>query len=161
MIRKWYNENLTSETPISKIEFSKPRKYKDLKNRIGIVTCVPSSDLDICFSDKIFIFKKRENVWEIERVEDVITKFEHDERRIAQDLLYRERLGIEDIKLRIEEEKEIHSMIEEEYKTKIIEEYKKILPHLPKNLKVLEVKFFPPRKYRDLENRNNILYLSN
>ncbi len=55
-------------------KFSKPREYKDLENRIGIMVLHKMSAPDIlgggCESDplKIYIFKRIDNIWKIEKI---------------------------------------------------------------------------------------------
>jgi hypothetical protein len=115
----------------------------------------------------IFVFKrindfKRINErWELEKARERFSKIEADEEQLIADLLHKEKLGIEEIQLPLEEEREIHSIIEREYKSKVIEDYKKISPQLPKDLKISKVEFSQPRKYRDLEDRIGIIsYIS-
>lgn len=78
---------------ILKIEFSQPRKYRDLEDRIGIISYISKTDPlsdDITSSlynplgYRIFIFKQTDGNWEIGNIRKIYTKLEGDESVIIQ-----------------------------------------------------------------------------
>jgi hypothetical protein len=87
---KEYYETRLSLLPklkILKIEFSQPRKYRDLVDRIGIITYVSLTDPPNFlggYPRYIFIFKKVNGGWEIEKVWEVMLRLDVDEAALIQ-----------------------------------------------------------------------------
>ncbi len=64
---------------IKSIKFSKPRSYKDLPDRIGIITYVEFITADTNNLGQLFIFKNVNNKWKIEKQDKIIVRLDAEE----------------------------------------------------------------------------------
>ncbi|NAS88307.1 hypothetical protein C4E24_00975 [ANME-1 cluster archaeon AG-394-G21] len=91
----WEGEDCKVPIEISEKKFSQPRKYKELNNRIGIIIIIPFISPDFlgsgCIAKPkyIFIFKKMNNEWKIEKMWSVSIRLEWSEENIIQ-ILFQE-----------------------------------------------------------------------
>lgn len=69
---------------LEKMRFSKPRKYKDLDDRIGIIAGSEFGDVHY------FLFKKVDNQWKIEKEKWPSVKYYFDETSIIKELVGKE-----------------------------------------------------------------------
>lgn len=74
---------------VNKIAYSKPRTYKDLQDRMGVINNISFIDSNgEQYNDltQIFIFKKINNEWKIEKRREVIASTEVDEDILIQEI---------------------------------------------------------------------------
>ncbi len=160
----WENYcKIPAKTP--EIKFSEPRRYRNLENRIGIIISIPFAHPNFLgggcvgegFPHYIFIFDKINNNWKIEKMSSISIRIEWTEEGIVKKLLYLQSLGIEIVQLSSKDEQKIYSIVEKEYDEKILPEYKEKIGRIPKNLKIVKIKFEQSRKYRNLDERIGII----
>jgi hypothetical protein len=89
VIKEYYETRLSllPKLKILKIEFSQPRKYRDLVDRIGIITYVSLTDPPNFlggYPRDIFIVKKVNGKWEIEKRREVMIRLDIDEEALIQ-----------------------------------------------------------------------------
>ena len=89
IIKEYYETRLSllPKLKILKIEFSQPRKYRDLVNRIGIITYVSLTDPPNFlggYPRDIFVLKKVNGRWEIEKRWEVLLRLDIDEEALIK-----------------------------------------------------------------------------
>lgn len=87
MIEEAFRKALPSHVKVLKIEFSQPRRYRDLKDRIGIITYISLTDPPNFlggYPRYIFIFKRVNGRWEIEKKWEIMLRLDVDEAALIQ-----------------------------------------------------------------------------
>lgn len=71
---------------IEKVRFSKPRAYKDLSDRIGIITHIEFIDHYTNNYTSLFIFKNVNGVWKIEKQSKIIVRLDFEESWLIKEI---------------------------------------------------------------------------
>lgn len=148
-------------TETAKLEFSQPRKYRDLENRIGIISSIVDKPKDyyckygikgqICPKEPfyIFLFQKIDNEWKIERMKDFSTllKLDYEIQKSEQNLI--QALLTEVIESPLKEEQNFHLMIGQTLKSA----YRYYMTGEIKELEMTKNLFLSEKEYKSIKAR--------
>lgn len=82
----YIDSNIQNYEKIKTIKFSKPRTYKDLPDRIGIITYINFVDEYTNNLTQLFIFKNINGEWKIEKQDEITIRVDIEENTLIQEI---------------------------------------------------------------------------